>query len=298
MAKIEAVNIRDLLDAGVHFGHKASRWNPKMAPYIYGVRDDIHIIDLKQTAALMQQALNVIQDTVKKNGKVLFVSTKIQASDLVAEYAEKCGQHYVNHRWLGGMLTNWGTISASIKKLDNLEKTLEDEEESSGYTKKELLEKTRKKDKLLRALGGIRNIETKPSLLIIIDTNREHLAIKEAKQLGIPVIAIVDTNSDPDDIKYPVPGNDDAIRSIKLYCNMFADAVISGIEESMIASGVDLGSIENHDQKSKNIKNVTKLKLAKKFSKTSEVSSETAEEFESALEEEKTEEKKTVKKKV
>ncbi|XVN42998.1 MAG: 30S ribosomal protein S2 [Candidatus Rickettsia vulgarisii] len=295
MAKIEAVNIRDLLDAGVHFGHKASRWNPKMAPYIYGTRDDIHIIDLKQTAALMQQALNVIHDTVKKNGKILFVSTKIQASDLVAEYAEKCGQHYVNHRWLGGMLTNWGTISASIKKLDNLEKILADEEENSGYTKKELLEITRKKDKLLRALGGIRNIETKPNLLVIIDTNREHLAIKEAKQLGIPVIAIVDTNSDPDDIRYPIPGNDDAIRSIKLYCSMFADAVISGIEESMIASGVDLGSIETHDEKNKNVKNVTKLKLAKKFSKASEVSSETAEEFEAALEEETTEEKKTTK---
>lgn len=295
MAKIDAVNIRDLLDAGVHFGHKSSRWNPKMAPYIYGIRDDIHIIDLKQTAALMQQALNVIHDTVKKNGKVLFVSTKIQASDLIAEYAEKCGQYYVNHRWLGGMLTNWGTISGSIKKLDNLEKILADEEENSGYTKKELLEITRKKDKLLRALGGIRNIETKPNLLVIIDTNREHLAIKEAKQLGIPVIAIVDTNSDPDDIKYPIPGNDDAIRSIKLYCSMFSDAVIAGIEESMIASGVDLGSIENHEGKSKDIKNITKLKLAKKFSKTPEISNDKAGEFEAALEEQ-TEENKTAKK--
>lgn len=297
MTKIETINIRDLLDAGVHFGHKASRWNPKMAPYIYGIRDDIHIIDLKQTAALMQQALDVIHDTAKKNGKILFVSTKVQASDLIAEYAEKCGQHYINHRWLGGMLTNWGTISASIKKLDNLEKILADEEVNSGYTKKELLDITRKKDKLLRALGGIRNIETKPNLLVIIDTNREHLAIKEAKQLGIPVIAIVDTNSDPDDIKYPIPGNDDAIRSIKLYCSMFSDAVISGIEESMIASGVDLGSIENHEEKGKSAKNITKLKLAKKFSKTSEVSNEATEEFEAALEE-KTEVKKATKKKI
>ncbi len=284
MSKIKEVNIRDLLDAGVHFGHKTSRWNPKMAPYIYGARDDIHVIDLQHTAALMHRALNIIFETVKKNGKILFVSTKIQASEVIAEYAEKCGQYYVNHRWLGGMLTNWGTISKSIKKLDNLEKILENEEECSGYTKKEILDMTRKKDKLLRSLGGIRHIDSKPNLLVVIDTNKEHLAIQEAVKLGIPIIAIVDTNSNPDNIDHPIPGNDDAIRSIKLYCNLFADAVLAGIEESLIASGVDLGSIENPGEKNKNIKNIAKLKSTKKFSKTSEIVNEETTEFERALE--------------
>lgn len=243
MSKVQTVNIKELLDAGVHFGHKTSRWNPKMAPYIYGSRDDIHVIDLQQTVALMQRALNVMCETVKKNGKILFVSTKVQASEIIAEYAEKCGQYYVNHRWLGGMLTNWGTISNSIKKLDKLEKVLANEEEYSGYTKKEILEMTRKKDKLLRSLGGIRHIDTKPNLLVIIDTNKEHLAIQEAVKLRIPIIAIVDTNSNPDNIDHPIPGNDDAIRSIKLYCSLFAEAILAGIEESLVASGVDLGSI-------------------------------------------------------
>lgn len=284
MSKIKEVNIRDLLDAGVHFGHKTSRWNPKMAPYIYGVRDDIHVIDLQHTAALMQRALNVIFETVKKNGKILFVSTKIQASEVIAEYAEKCGQYYVNHRWLGGMLTNWGTISNSIKKLDNLEKVLQNEEECSGYTKKEILDMTRKKDKLLRSLGGIRHIDSKPNLLVIIDTNKEHLAIQEAVKLGIPIIAIVDTNSNPDNIDHPIPGNDDAIRSIKLYCNLFAEAVLAGIEESLVASGVDLGSIDNPEEKNKNIKNIAKLKSTKKFSQTPEIGGEETTEFERALE--------------
>ncbi len=270
MSKLKAVNIRDLLDAGVHFGHKTSRWNPKMAPYIYGIRDEIHIIDLQQTAPLIEIALNVIYETVKKNGKILFVSTKIQASDLIAEYAEKCGQYYVNHRWLGGMLTNWGTVSGSIKKLDNFEKTLENEEECSGYTKKEILDITRKKDKLLKSLGGIRHIDTKPNLLIVIDTNKEHLAIQEAIKLGIPIIAVVDTNSNPDNIDYPIPGNDDAIRSIRFYCSLFADAALAGIEEALIASGVDLGSMAAHEEKGKNVKNISKINPSKKFSKTLE----------------------------
>jgi small subunit ribosomal protein S2 len=284
MSKLKPVNIRDLLDAGVHFGHKTSRWNPKMAPYIYGVRDDIHVIDLQQTAALMQMALNIIYETVKKNGKILFVSTKIQASDIVAEYAEKCGQYYVNHRWLGGMLTNWGTISKSIKKLDNLEKILESEEEAAGYTKKELLEMTRKKDKLLKSLGGIRNIDTKPNLLVVIDTNKEHLAIQEAIKLGIPIIAIVDTNSNPDNIDHPIPGNDDAIRSIRFYCSVFADAALAGVEEALVASGVDLGKLADHEEKDKTIKGITKLKPTKKFSKTSEeVTNAGSAKFEQAL---------------
>ncbi|WP_341758917.1 30S ribosomal protein S2 [Candidatus Tisiphia endosymbiont of Ptychoptera albimana] len=286
MSKLKAVNVRELLDAGVHFGHKTSRWNPKMAPYIYGIRDDIHVIDLQQTAALMQMALNVIYETVKKNGKILFVSTKIQASDIIAEYTEKCGQYYVNHRWLGGMLTNWGTISASIKTLDNLEKILENEEEYSVYTKKEILEMTRKKDKLLKSLGGIRHIGTKPNLLVVIDTNKEHLAIQEAVKLGIPIIAIVDTNSNPDNIDHPIPGNDDAIRSIRLYCSLFADAVLAGIEEALAASGVDLGSIATHEEKNTNVKAITKLKPTKKFSKTSELNNQKAaeSEFKTALE--------------
>lgn len=284
MSKLKPVNIRDLLDAGVHFGHKTSRWNPKMAPYIYGVRDDIHVIDLQQTAALMQMALNIIYETVKKNGKILFVSTKIQASDIVAEYAEKCGQYYVNHRWLGGMLTNWGTISKSIKKLDNLEKILESEEEAAGYTKKELLEMTRKKDKLLKSLGGIRNIDTKPNLLVVIDTNKEHLAIQEAIKLGIPIIAIVDTNSNPDNIDHPIPGNDDAIRSIRFYCSVFANAALAGVEEALVASGVDLGKLADHEEKDKTIKGITKLKPTKKFSKTSEeVTNAGSAKFEQAL---------------
>lgn len=283
MSKVNTVNVRELLDAGVHFGHKTSRWNPKMAPYIYGIRDDIHVIDLQQTAALMQVALNVIYETSKKNGKILFVSTKVQASDIVAEYAEKCGQYYVNHRWLGGMLTNWGTISESIKKLDKLEKILENEEEYSVYTKKEILDMTNRKDKLLRSLGGIRQIHTKPNLLVIIDTNKEHLAIQEAVKLGIPIVAIVDTNSNPDNIDYPIPGNDDAIRSIRLYCSLFADAALVGIEEALTASGVDLGSVANREEKTQNIKGISKLKPTKKFSKTSGVETEATSDFEAEL---------------
>jgi len=283
MAKPKPVDIRELLDAGVHFGHKTSRWNPKMAPYIYGIRDDVHVIDLQQTVVLMQNALNVIYETVKKNGKVLFVSTKIQASDIVAEYAEKCGQYYVNHRWLGGMLTNWGTISGSIKKLDALEKILETEEEYAVYTKKEILEMTRKKDKLLKSLGGIRNIGTKPNLIVVIDTNKEHLAIQEALKLGVPIAAIVDTNSNPDNIDYPIPGNDDAIRSIRLYCSLFADAALAGVEEALVASGVDIGAMTDHEEKNRAIKNVSKLKQTKKFTKTPGINVEGSTEFEEAL---------------
>ena len=283
MSKIPPVNVKDLLDAGVHFGHKTSRWNPKMAPYIYGERDDIHIIDLRQTAVLMDTALNAVYETVKKDGKILFVSTKIQASDIVAEYAEKCGQYYVNHRWLGGMLTNWKTISGSIEKLNKLEKTLENEEACAGYTKKEILDMNRKKDKLLLSLAGIRELHSKPDLIVIIDTNKEHIAINEALRLDIPIVAVVDTNSNPDNIDYPIPGNDDAIRSIRLYCSLFADAALQGLEESMKASGADLGSVQEHDDKSLAPKNVSKLKQTKKFSKTKNVDEETNTDFEQSL---------------
>ncbi|BDU60115.1 30S ribosomal protein S2 [Candidatus Rickettsia kotlanii] len=283
MSKIPSVNIKELLDAGVHFGHKTSHWNPKMASYIYGERDDVHIIDLRQSVALMRVALNAIYETVKKDGKILFVSTKIQASDIIAEYAEKCGQYYVNHRWLGGMLTNWKTIAGSIEKLNKLDKTLENEESLMGYTKKEILDMNRKKDKLLLSLAGIRNLNSKPDLLVVIDTNKEHIAINEAVKLNIPIVAIVDTNSNPDNVDYPIPGNDDSIRSIKLYCSLFADAVLQGLEESMKVSGVDIGAMQEHTDKALTSKNVSKLKQAKKFSKTKNIDEETNTEFKQAL---------------
>ncbi len=289
MSKLPAVSISELLDAGVHFGHKASRWNPKMAPYIYGVRDDVHIIDLQHTAVLMQVAMKQIYDTVKTNGRVLFVGTKVQASDITAQYAEQCGQYYVNHRWLGGTLTNWPTVSKSIKTLEDLEKTLADTTNLETYTKKELLEIERKKDKLYRAFAGIRNMGGKPDLVVIIDTNKEHLAILEAKKLGIPIIAIVDTNSDPDDINFPIPGNDDAIRSIRLYGDLFARAALAGIEESLKASGVDLGSVaEGVTSRMQSETKVTKLKeVSKKISKAVDVvSEEAALEFTKGLEDE------------
>ncbi|MCZ6902047.1 MAG: 30S ribosomal protein S2 [Rickettsia endosymbiont of Ixodes persulcatus] len=283
MSKISSVNIKELLDAGVHFGHKTSRWNPKMASYIYGERDDVHIIDLRQSAALMSVALNAIYETVKKDGKILFVSTKIQASDIIAEYAEKCGQYYINHRWLGGMLTNWKTIAGSIEKLNKLEKTLENEEALIGYTKKEILDMSRKKDKLLLSLAGIRNLNSKPDLLVVIDTNKEHIAINEAVKLNVPIVAVVDTNSNPDNVDYPIPGNDDSIRSIRLYCSLFADAALQGLAESMKASGVDMGAMREHTDKALTSKNVSKLKQAKKFSKTKNIDEETNIEFEQAL---------------
>jgi small subunit ribosomal protein S2 len=287
MSKLPNIAIGDLLDAGVHFGHKKSRWNPKMAPYIYGIKDDIHVIDLQQTAGLLKLATKVIYETVKNNGKVLFVGTKIQASSIISEYAEKCGQHYVNHRWLGGMLTNSGTINRSIKKLEELEKILGDEEVSSSYTKKELLDISRKCDKLQKSLGGIRTLSGKPDLLFVIDTNKEHLAIKEAQKLGIPVIAVVDTNSDPENIDYIIPGNDDAIRSIKYYCNIVSEASLAGIEEALIQSGVDIGEFAGNtaSEKSAAARKVTKLKTNKKLAtKTAKSDDSTESEFEKALE--------------
>jgi small subunit ribosomal protein S2 len=266
MSNLPKFGVSDLLDAGIHFGHKASRWNPKMSPYIYGVKDNIHIIDLQQTVPLMQMALKQIYETVKNNGKVLFVSSKVQASDLIAEYAEKCGQFYVNNRWLGGMLTNWITISKSIKKVDNIEKNLGDEDIISGYTKKEILDLNRKKEKLLKSFAGIRKMGGKPDLVIVIDTNKEHLAISEAVKLKIPVVAVVDTNSDPDNIDYPIPGNDDAIRSIRLYCHLFAEAALAGIQDAMTDSGVDIGASEKVT-KNTSSGEIKKLEKVKKVSK-------------------------------
>lgn len=265
MSNLPKVSVSDLLDAGIHFGHKASRWNPKMEPYIYGIKDNVHIIDLQQTVPLLQIALKKIYETVKNNGKVLFVSSKVQATELIAEYAQKCDQYYINHRWLGGILTNWSTISRSIKKLDSIEKTLGNTEELVNYTKKELLDLTRKKEKLVRSFFGIRNIGGRPDLVVIIDTNKEHLAIKEAVKLNIPIVAVVDSNSDPDNIDFPIPGNDDAIRSIRLYCSLFADAALAGIQDSLKNSGVDVGA-------SLAAKSEKDLEGVKKIEKTAKVS--------------------------
>lgn len=251
MSEFPQFSIRQLLDAGVHFGHKTMRWNPKMAPYLYGSRDNIHIVDLQQTVPMLHRALEVVANVVKNNGRVLFVGTKRQASDIIAENAERCGQYYVNHRWLGGMMTNWNTISVSIRTLRSMEEKLEaansaDAELSSvRLTKKEVLEMTRKHEKLQRSLGGIRDMGGRPDLLFIIDTNKEELAVKEAARLGIPTIAIVDSNSDPDGITYPIPGNDDATRAIRLYCKLISDAALYGIQQGLSASGVDVGAAEN-----------------------------------------------------
>lgn len=265
MAKLPKISISNLLDAAVHFGHKTSRWNPKMAPYIYGEREGIHIIDLKQTAGFLNLALNEIYKVVKNQGKVLFVGTKIQAQDIISSYAEQCGQYYVNHRWLGGMVTNWGTVSKSIKRLEELEKKLNDEDQVATYTKKEVLDLTRKKEKLEKAFGGIRNMGGKPDLIVIIDTNKEHIARKEAKVLGIPIVAIVDTNSNPDNLEFPIPGNDDAIRSITYYLEKFSQAALAGIEDSLAESGVDLGGIaEGSKDQFAAASKVTKIQVEKK----------------------------------
>lgn len=270
MSNLPKVSVSELLDAGIHFGHKTSRWNPKMAPYIYGTRDGVHIIDLQQTVPLLQNALKKIYETVKNNGKVLFVSSKVQATELVAEYAKKCDQYYVNHRWLGGILTNWSTISKSIKKLETIEKTLANAEEMAGFTKKEILDLTRKQEKLIRSFSGIRNIGGRPDLIVIIDTNKEHLAIKEALKLNIPIVAVVDSNSDPDNIDFPIPGNDDAIRSIRLYCSLFADSALAGIQDSLRDSGVDVGKAVNA-KPSDNMDGVKKMDKTAKVSKAKTV---------------------------
>ena len=232
--------MRELLQAGVHFGHHPRRWNPKMDQYLFGVRNDIHIINLERSVPLMQQAIQAVHDVVKSGGKVLFVGTKRQASPLVAEYAERCGQYYVNHRWLGGMMTNYKTVKQSIQRLKEHENTLE--RADLGLTKKEILKLERSRNNLTRSLGGIREMGGTPDILVVLDTNKEKLAIHEAKTLGIPVIAVLDSNSNPDHIAFPIPGNDDAIRSLELYLRLISDAALSGMKQQMVASGVDLGS--------------------------------------------------------
>jgi len=234
--------LRQLLEAGVHFGHHTRRWNPKMAPYIFGVRNGVHIIDLEQSVPLLYKALNTVRDVAAGGGRVLFVGTKRQAAERVAEAAKKCGQYYVNHRWLGGLLTNFKTISLSIKRLRELEEKLG--QERSGFTKKETLNLTRERDKLERALGGIKEMGGLPDILVVIDTNKEAIAVQEANRLNLPVVAILDSNSDPDGVAFPVPGNDDAIRAIDLYCDLLSRAVLDGLQQEAIAAGVDVGDME------------------------------------------------------
>ena len=236
-------NMRQLLEAGVHFGHQTHRWNPKMAPYIFGGRNGIHVLDLAQTVPMLHQALVAVRDVVASGGRVLFVGTKRQAAEPIARHATQCAQYYMNSRWLGGTLTNWQTISNSIKRLRELETTLEGEG-ANGLTKKEVLNLTRERGKLELALGGIKDMGGVPELMFVVDTNKEAIAIAEAKTLGIPVIAILDSNCNPDGIDYPIPGNDDASRAIELYCSLISKAVIAGIEESNASSGIDLGAAE------------------------------------------------------
>ncbi|MEO1658329.1 MAG: 30S ribosomal protein S2 [Pseudomonadota bacterium] len=236
-------SMRQLLEAGVHFGHQTHRWNPKMRSYIFGDRGGVHIIDLSQTVPLLHQALTKVRDVVAGGGRVLFVGTKRQAQQPVAEAAERCAQYFMNHRWLGGTLTNWETVSGSIKRLGEIEETLAGEGKS--LTKKEQLNMTREAEKLNLSLGGIRDMGGLPDLMFVIDVNKESIAIKEAQKLGIPVVAVVDTNCSPDGVSHVIPGNDDASRAISLYCNLVADAVIDGLGAAAVAMGEDLGELED-----------------------------------------------------
>jgi len=236
-------SMRQLLEAGAHFGHRQQRWNPKMAPFIYGSRNDIHILDLTQTVPLLHAALVALRDVAAGGGRILFVGTKRQASEPIAAAAKRCAQYYVNHRWLGGTLTNWQTVSNSIKRMRQIEETLSSAQ-SSGLKKKELLGMLRERDKLDRSLGGIKEMGGLPNMLFVIDTNKEAIAISEAKKLGIPVTAILDSNSDPDGIAFPIPGNDDAARALALYCDLAARAIIDGLSQGQVESGIDTGAAE------------------------------------------------------
>ncbi|MDA8711962.1 30S ribosomal protein S2 [Candidatus Pelagibacter bacterium] len=264
--KIPNITIQQLLEAGVHLGHKTLRWNPKMKKYIFGKRDSIHIIDLTQTLELTKVALEKIYSTIANNGKILFVSTKKQASEAIAEVAKETDQYFVNYRWLGGMLTNWGTISGSIKKMKKYEADLV--AENRGFTKKELLKMSVKKDKLERSLGGIAEMKKTPDLVFIIDTNYESLAIAESVKLGIPIIAILDSNSNPDNIDYPIPGNDDARRSIDLYCNLIKDTINNAKSSIPIPEPKkEVANDKKEKTPGKTVQEIDREKLEQKFSK-------------------------------
>ena len=236
--------MRQLLEAGVHFGHNTRRWNPKMEPFIFGARNNVHIIDLQQTVPMLHRAMNAVREVAAAGGRVLFVGTKRQASRMIAQSGERCGQFYVDHRWLGGMLTNWATIQRSIARLKALDAQLGNEEETQGLTKKELLQLTRERDKLDKALGGIKEMSALPDIIVVIDTNKEAIAIAEANKLKIPVIAVIDSNSDPKGIDYPVPGNDDSLRAIETYMELFWGAVLDGLAQEVALSGGDLGEAD------------------------------------------------------
>jgi small subunit ribosomal protein S2 len=268
---IPQFSIRQLIEAGVHFGHKTMRRNPKMSKYIYTNRNGISIIDLNKTAEILYSSLNTVKEIAKNNGRILFVATKKQAIEPIAEAAKRCGQYYVNSRWLGGMLTNWKTVSQSIKTLKKIEEKLADTE--IGFNKKEKLMLEREKSKLEQNLGGIKDMGGYPDLVFIIDTNKEALAIAEARKLNIPIMAIVDTNCNPDSVNYVIPGNDDSAKSIKLYCRLISDAIIVGVKENMIASGVEINKLEN-----KNSKNSEEKKSEKIVTKESEEKEESLQE--------------------
>ncbi len=238
---LPSFTMRQLLEAGVHFGHHTRRWNPKMEQFIFGTRNNIHILDLQQTVPMLYQALDIVSQTAARGGRVLFVGTKSSAAETVAEAALSCGQYYVNHRWLGGMMTNWNTVSQSIRRLRTLEDRLSGDE-VHALTKKETLQLTREQEKLERTLGGIKEMGGLPDLLFIIDTNKESIAVAEANTLGIPVVAVVDSNASPDGVDYPIPGNDDALRAISLYCELVAGSVLDGLKTEMIRDGKDLGA--------------------------------------------------------
>jgi small subunit ribosomal protein S2 len=239
---VPTVSMHQLIEAGAHFGHQTHRWNPRMKPYIFGARNGVHIIDLSQTVPLMARALDFVSATTRAGGKVLFVGTKRQAQEPIAQAARACGQHFVNHRWLGGMLTNWRTISHSIKRLKTLEEQLAGD--TAGLTKKEVLQLTRERDKLELSLGGIRDMGGIPDVMFVIDANKEELAIKEANVLGIPVVAVLDTNVDPSGIAFPIPGNDDASRAVRLYCEALAAAASQGRTQGVVDSGADFGAMD------------------------------------------------------
>jgi len=239
---VPTVTMQQLIEAGAHFGHQTHRWNPRMKPYIFGSRNGVHIIDLSQSVPLFARALDFVAATVRAGGKVLFVGTKRQAQEPIAQAARACGQHFVNHRWLGGMLTNWKTISQSIKRLKSLEEQLSGD--TAGLTKKEVLQLTREREKLELSLGGIRDMGGIPDVMFVIDANKEELAIKEANVLGIPVVAVLDTNVDPNGIAFPVPGNDDASRAVRLYCDAVAQAATTGRTEGVVDSGADIGALD------------------------------------------------------
>ena len=256
------VKMKDLLSAGVHFGHHTRRWNPKMQQYIFGVRNGVHIMDLQQTTPMLGQALQAMRDIVAKGGRVLFVGTKHQAKAKIAESANRSGQYYVNHRWLGGMMTNWKTMSKSINRLRETTDILAKPEES-GLKKKELLMMERERTKLDLALGGIKDMGGQPDAIFVIDVNQEDIAVLEANKLGIPVFAILDSNSSPDGIDFPIPGNDDALRAISLYCDLFSDAILDGLQAEQASAGKDTGAAVGKDVKAKAAQKATKKAPAK-----------------------------------